>query len=381
MTKSILFVTSTRADFGKLKPLAKACRDNGYCVIFYVTGMHMLERYGMTKFEVSRVKDVQIYEVINQKVGDPLYQIISQTIMDFSTFINDKKPDLVVIHGDRAEALACAIACSTNNILSAHIEGGEISGTIDEVFRHCNTKFCNHHFVSSKLAAKRIMAFGESSENIHIIGSPELDFHAKPSGVSIEEVKKYYEIPFDSYGICIFHPVTSELDTIGKQAKHLFNALKISNKNFVIILPNNDPGSNEICSVIEKLPKNRFRVLPSMRFSYFSELMKNANCMVGNSSAGVREAPFIGISSLDIGSRQNSRSDSKSIHSAIASDEVSILGYLKKEWGQRYPSFYEFGAGNASKNFIQIIKKRSFWRVPLQKKYDNSFIEKVSNEI
>tara|TARA_E500000178_G_scaffold343313_1_gene389925 strand:- start:17321 stop:18466 length:1146 start_codon:yes stop_codon:yes gene_type:complete len=381
MTKSILFVTSTRADFGKLEPLASASRDNGYNVTFYVTGMHMLEKYGMTKFEVSRLRDIKIHEVVNQKVGDPLHQIISQTIIDFSIFLKEQNPDLVVIHGDRAEALACAIACSTNNIMSAHIEGGEISGTIDEVFRHCNTKFCNHHFVSSKLAAKRIMAFGEPSESIHVIGSPELDFHAQPSGVSIEEVREYYDIPFNSYGICIFHPVTSELDTIGKQAEQLFNALKISNKNFVIILPNNDPGSDKICSVIERLPKDNFRVLPSMRFSYFSELMKNAKCMVGNSSAGVREAPFIGISSLDIGSRQHLRSDSKSIHSAIASDEVSILGYLNNEWGQNYPSFFDFGEGNASQNFIQAVRKSSFWKISLQKKYDPSFLESWKNEI
>jgi hypothetical protein len=95
-----------------------------------------------------------------------------------------------------------------------------------------------------------------------------------------------------------FHPVTSEQDTIGRQAADLFGALDASGRNFVVIAPNNDPGSTAIFSVLEKLPKDRFRLLPSMRFAHFSELMKNAACMVGNSSAGVREAPFLGLPSM-----------------------------------------------------------------------------------
>src|SRR5690606_10437653 len=122
------------------------------------------------------------------------------------------------------------LVCATNYIRCAHVEGGEVSGTIDEVFRHCNTKLASHHFVSSERAASRVMALGEAREAIHVIGSPELDFHAGPSGVTVDEVRARYEIAFDEYGICTFHPVTSEKSSIGAQASALFGSLERSGR-------------------------------------------------------------------------------------------------------------------------------------------------------
>ena len=181
----------------------------------------------------------------------------------------EKQPDLVVVHGDRIEALACALVCSTNYILSAHIEGGEVSGTIDETFRHCNSKLCNHHFVSSDDAAKRVMALGEPSNCVHVIGSPEMDFHARDSGISIKDVKDRYNIPEGDYGICIFHPVTSEIDTMNEQANCLFQSLKMSGKHFIIICPNNDPGADQIMSAIDLLPKSQFTIHTFYAFCIF----------------------------------------------------------------------------------------------------------------
>jgi len=121
MTKSILFVTGTRADFGKLEPLAIAARDAGLDVAFFVTGMHMLARYGLTKIEVQRLPGVTVHEYLNQRDGDPQDIILAKTVTGFSDFVREAKPDLVVIHGDRVEALACALVCATNYIRSAHI--------------------------------------------------------------------------------------------------------------------------------------------------------------------------------------------------------------------------------------------------------------------
>ena len=131
MSKSIIFVTGTRADFGKLAPLAVAARDQGFAVSFFVTGMHMLEQYGLTKIEVRRMEGVEVHEFLNQRAGDPQDMILAKTVIAFSDFALEHKPDLVVIHGDRLEALACSLVCATNYIPSAHIEGGEVSGTID----------------------------------------------------------------------------------------------------------------------------------------------------------------------------------------------------------------------------------------------------------
>ena len=369
MTKSILFVTGTRADFGKLEPLAAAARDAGFDVSFFVTGMHTLERYGMTKLEVQRMSGVDVHEFLNQRMGDPQDMVLAKTVMGFSDFVAEHQPDLIVVHGDRIEALACALVAATNYIRSAHIEGGEVSGTIDEVFRHCNTKLAAHHFVSSDDAARRVMALGEPREAIHVIGSPELDFHSAPSGVSMDDVRARYEIPAGEFGICVFHPVTSEAASMGQQARDLFGALDTSGRSFVVIAPNNDPGSQDIFTALDALPSDKFRIIPSMRFAHFSELMKNAACMVGNSSAGVREAPFLGIPSLDIGTRQTNRANAPSLFTARASDTTTIAAFLTDEWGRSYQRHTAFGSGSAAQRFLEVLQDDGFWSASMQKRF------------
>ena len=368
-SRKILFVTGTRADFGKLEPLAIAARDAGFAVSFFVTGMHMLERYGLTKVEVHRMPGVQVYEFLNQRPGDPQDMILAKTVIGFSDFVTEHAPDLIVVHGDRVEALACALVAATNYIRSAHVEGGEVSGTIDEIFRHCNSKLAAHHFVSSEAAGKRVAALGEPIENIHAIGSPELDFHSADSGVGLDEVRARYDIPWADYGISVFHPVTSEAASMGAQATDLYGALQASGKNFVLIAPNNDPGSEAIFDVIRALQREQFRLIPSMRFSHFSELMKNAAMMVGNSSAGVREAPFLGIPSIDVGTRQTNRASAPSIRALKASDTPKILDFIAQNWGKRFPPHTAFGEGRAADRFVDVISSEAFWDRGLQKEF------------
>ncbi len=370
--KNLLFVTGTRADFGKLQPLAIEAIKEGFKVTFFITGMHMLDKYGLTKIEVSLNNDFETVEFLNQRDGDPQDVILSKTIIGFSDYVNELKPDMVIIHGDRVEAIACSIVCATNYILSIHIEGGEVSGTIDEIFRHCNTKLCNIHMVSSEDARKRVIQLGENKKNIYVIGSPELDIHRENSGVSISEVKKRYEITFDEYGICIFHSVTSELDKIDTQAEKFFKALCLSKKYFVVILPNNDPGSEVIKEKIQKLDKKYFKVLPSMRFNYFSELIKNCSLFIGNSSAGVRELPFLGICSINIGSRQTNRGLSSSIKQIDNFDELIIKEAILKNWNTRFEKDLAYGKGNAAKEFVNLLKKDELWEKNLQKKFKDS---------
>ncbi|WP_283177455.1 UDP-N-acetylglucosamine 2-epimerase [Gemmobacter sp. 24YEA27] len=367
--RRILFLTGTRADFGKLEPLAAAAREAGHEVTFFVTGMHMMTRYGLTAHEVRRQPGIATHEFLNQRPGDPQDIVLAKTVTGFSDFVTESRPDLIVLHGDRIEAMAGALVSATNYIRSAHIEGGEVSGTIDEVFRHCNTKLCTHHFVSSETAKRRVMALGEPEDVIHVIGSPELDFHARPSGVTLDEVRARYAIPFADYGIATFHPVTSEQATMGAQAEALFASLVESQRNFVVIAPNNDPGSEAIFRVLDALPKARFRVLPSMRFAHFSELMRNAACIVGNSSAGVREAPFLGVPSLDVGTRQTNRSDAASVTAVSAFDRAAILGFLTNAWGNKAPRDAGFGEGAAADRFVEVLADPAFWDRPLQKAF------------
>ena len=327
----------------------------------------MMEKYGLTKTEVHKAGGFDVVEFINQRSGDSQDVILAKTILGFSDFIQEARPDLVIVHGDRVEAIACALVCATNYVRCAHVEGGEVSGTIDEVFRHCNTKLSTIHLVSSESARKRILRLGEPKASVYVIGSPELDKHAQPSGVTIDEVRAHYEIPFDNYGIAMFHPVTSEASDIGAQAAALFSTLEDSQRSMVVILPNNDPGSDDIMSVIRSLPSDRFRIIPSMRFSYFSELLKNASAVIGNSSVGVREAPFLGVPSLDVGSRQTHRSEANSITSCDACDAEAIRQFLKTQWGHRHAPYRGFGSGSAAEMFGNLLTSDAFWSLPMQK--------------
>ncbi len=372
VSREILFVTGTRADFGKLEPLALAARKAGHQVSFFVTGMHMMSKYGLTKNEVHRSGDFKVIEFVNQRPGDPQDIVLSKTISGFSDYLQESRPDLIVVHGDRVEAIACCLVSAINYVRCAHVEGGEVSGTIDEVFRHCNTKLSTVHLVSSDTAKKRILRMGEAESSVHVIGSAELDIHATDTGVSIEQVIQRYDICSPDYGICVFHPVTSERASMGAQADALFDALEASGRYFVVIKPNNDPGSDQIEARIGKLPKDRFRVLPSMRFAYFSTLMKNAGVIVGNSSMGVREAPFIGIPSLDIGSRQTNRSDASSVYHCLATNRAEITAFLQKQWSKRYPPHKEFGEGTAADHFARLLDDEAFWSSPLQKSFVDS---------
>ena len=370
MPRSIVFVTGTRADYGKMEPLAQAAFEMGFDVEIFITGMHMLARYGTTKREVHARTHFKRVEFINQRHGDPMEIVLSKTVTGFSDYLEERRPDLVVIHGDRVEALAASLVCAMKYVRCAHVEGGEVSGTIDEVFRHCNSKLASYHFVSSEEAKRRVMRLGEPENTIAVIGSPELDMHSQPSGVTLADVRERYEIPFAEYGIAVFHPVTSEQDTIGPQADALTAALDASGRDFVVIMPNNDPGNEAIFAAIERLPREQFRVLPSMRFAHFSELLRNASAVVGNSSLGVREAPFLGIPSLDVGSRQSNRAHGPSIRHAAAGDRDAILGFLRDEWGRRYPSQGAFGEGNAQSRFRDVLADGAFWARDLQKSFD-----------
>lgn len=367
--KKLLFITGTRADFSKLSTLISAVDSSKYEKLIFTTGMHMLEKYGLTKLEVQKISDAEHVDFVNQRPEDTLDTILTKTITGLSDYIVEAKPDIVIFHGDRIESLAAALACSTNYVTSIHVEGGELSGTIDEVFRHAITKLSDFHLVCCDEAEERIIQLGENPRRIFNIGSPELDFHSKDSGVLIDEVKDYYEIPYINYGICIFHPITTEYNTIKSQAENFFNQVIETDKNFVVIEPNNDMGCNEIRNVISNLPKERFRILPSMRFNYFSELMKNCKIFIGNSSVGVREAPFMGLASVNVGTRQDRRSNHKSITNLPEINESNLTNIIIREWGKRYESCKKFWAGGSANAFKEFIKNQNLDKQIKQKRF------------
>ena len=175
--KKILFITGTRADFGKLKLLINACDlDESLDVYIFVTGMHILPKYGGTEHEVLKCNYKNVYTYINQRHNDPQDIILANTIQGLGNYVSIKKPDMLVVHGDRLEALAGGIVGSLNNIIVAHIEGGEVSGTIDESIRHSISKLSHIHFVANEEAKLRLISLGEEEGHIYNTGCPSIDY-------------------------------------------------------------------------------------------------------------------------------------------------------------------------------------------------------------
>jgi len=368
--RKILFLTGTRADFGKIKGLiSKLEETDGFEAFIFVTGMHMLHNYGYTLLEVERCGYKNIYTYNNHTHESTMDLTLAKTIEGFSNYVKTIKPDLIVVHGDRVEALAGAIVGSLNNILVAHIEGGEISGTIDELIRHSVSKLSHIHYTANEEAKHRLMQMGELSESIFTIGSPDIDVMFSNALPQLSEVKGYYEIPFNDYAVAMFHPVTTEVTTIAEDALAFVDGLKNSHKNYVVIYPNNDLGSEAILNAYKALENNnKFKIFPSVRFEYFLTLLKHAQFIIGNSSAGVREAPYYGIPSIDIGTRQRNRAKLSSVINCKckaaeilkAIDEIALIKSEKMQI---------FGVGDSATKFLKSLKSEALWRINHQKQF------------
>lgn len=370
--KTILFVTGTRADFGKLKPLMQAVdKTDGLRAVVFVTGMHTLKLYGRTQNEVERAGFRDIHVFHNQCPNEAMDQILANTISGLSRFVHENRPDLIVVHGDRVETLAGAIVGALNNLLVAHVEGGERSGTIDELIRHAVSKMSHAHFVSNREAADRLLQLGEVPESIFEIGSPDVDVMKSASLPSLRETLDYYRIPFDRYGILLFHPVTTELESLDGHAEQVVSALERSALKWIVVYPNNDAGSHSILRAYQArlTDQTRFRLFPSIRFEFFLVLLENATVLLGNSSAGVREAPMYGVPSVNVGTRQHLRYVGKEvINVGYSADEIltalTTCGEIRRS---RECDWSHFGTGGSADLFLAAIKTDDFWNIPRQK--------------
>ena len=366
--KRIVFLTGTRADYGKLKSLISILDSSPNFEIFvFVTGMHMLSKYGSTHLEVDKSGFKNIFKFINQNEGDNMDKILVKTISGFSDYIKEISPNFILVHGDRLEALAGAIVGSFNNIITGHVEGGEVSGTIDEIIRHSVSKLSQVHFVANEEAKRRLLQLGEEEEAIHVIGSPDIDIMNSNNLPSLEEVRSHYEFDFEKYAIILFHPVTTELPLLLDQVKEFVNQVIDSKLNYIVIYPNNDPGSNIILNEYKRLEDNsNFKVYPSMRFEYFLTLLNNSLFIIGNSSAGIREAPHYGVPSVNIGSRQNGRVKCNLVINVEVNEiKTAIESALLFEHGK----YNFFGDGNSAPKFFHVLNKSSFWEQKTQKKF------------
>lgn len=370
-TKKILFLTGTRADFGKIKSLIQVIESDSHFEAFvFVTGMHLQKEYGYTLIEVERSGFKNIHTFENHTDETTMDLTLAKTIEGLSHYVKVCNPDMIVIHGDRVEALAGAIVGSLNNILVAHIEGGEISGTIDELIRHATSKMSHIHFVSNEQAQRRLIQMGEIDASVFVIGSPDVDIMFSHSLPSLSEAKEYYNIDFQKYAIAMFHPVTTEVMYMKEYATSFVNALVNDNHNYIIVYPNNDLGSKIILEEYKRLNNtSRFRIFPSLRFEYFLTLLKNASFIIGNSSAGIREAPYYGLPIINIGTRQQNRALHADIINTDYSDK-SILDALNQiDVHETTKALDDFGKGNSAQLFLESLQKNDIWKLNHQKQF------------
>lgn len=369
--KKIVFITGTRADYGKIKSVIKMLdNSNTFDVYIYVTGMHLLEKYGNTYIEIQKDGFNNIF--LSKRIDNSLSmdEILANNILQFTKFVKNIKPDMIFVHGDRVEAMAGAIVGALNNIYVSHIEGGEISGTIDESIRHAISKLANFHFVSNESSKKNLIQMGEDANNIFIVGSPDIDIMVK-NNYDIDYIKKKYNINFENYAIMIYHPVISEIDFLKNKIKVLVDSIIESDRNYVVIYPNNDMGSDIILEEYKRLIGNdKIIMYPSIRFEYFLTLLKYSDFVIGNSSLGIRESGFYGIPTINVGTRQNGRYDLRTQKNICCVNEkkLEIINAINEIEKYKYKDKM-FGNGDSDKRILKILECDKLWKRNIQKKF------------
>ena len=174
--KKLLFITGTRADYGKIKALIREVEaSEEFEAFIYVSGMHLLKVFGNTYKEVLKDKFKNVYADFSLTQSGNMSYDLGDVVCHLTSYVDHIHPDMIIVHGDRIDALAGAVVGALNNIRVAHIEGGEVSGTIDESIRHAISKFAHLHFVCNEEAKKRLIQLGEEEKRIYVIGSPDID--------------------------------------------------------------------------------------------------------------------------------------------------------------------------------------------------------------
>ena len=367
VNKKLLFITGTRADYGKMKSVISAAyKDKSFTPYLFVTGMHLMEEHGLT---VNHIEFDNLYRFENHTSGSGMDKILATTVKGLSEYIEKIKPHMIIVHGDRVEALAGAIVGSLNNILVSHFEGGEVSGTVDDSLRHSITKLSHLHFVADVRARKRILQLGERAKSVLKIGAPEVDALNAASVENLHHLKKMYNVSFHRYSILLFHSVTTELEQLEFHCEALVDSVVKSRRKYLVISPNNDHGSQIIKEHYKVLQKNpNFRFLHSLPFEHYIGLLKGADMIVGNSSSGVKEAPYLGIASVNIGSRQNNRVEAPSIINCLP-HRADIGNAIRFAGRHTFPTKGSANEVGAARRFISLLNTSELWRTNIQKSF------------
>ena len=355
----IFIITERRADYSRFKPIMNLIKKEHYLdYILVVTGAHLRKEMGYTKDEILRDGFKIDYEIDMFKddsdSGAAMVRSFSRVAEKVTFCLEESSPDLILAGFDIGANLAVTIAGAHMNIPVAHIQGGEVTGTIDESIRHAMTKFSHYHFASNEDALNRLVKLGEVRERIFNVGCPSID--AILDTPDNPDILNKYNLSKDNYFILLQHPVTSEMEKSKHQIQTTLSAIDKSKINVLIILPNNDAGFSEI---IKELKNSKINYVESLGISDYINLLKRSSGLIGNSSSGIHETSTFNIPTVNIGSRQTGRLRPKNVFDVDHNEEQIVLAINKCIEFKRNKIKVKnpYGDGKSASRIIEIIKK------------------------
>ncbi len=375
--RKIAVVVTARPSYSRVKTVLNAIVNHPSLELqLIVAASALLDRYGSAVNYIEKDGFKIAAKVFNVLEGENLTAAAKTTgigILEISSVFDNLKPDIVVTVADRFETMATAIAASYMNIPLAHIQGGEVTGNIDEKVRHAITKLADYHFVASQDAKERVIKLGENPDFVFNTGCPSIDLALKiknSTELSFNPYQKYGGVGSEpdlknGYLVVMQHPVTTEYEDSRKHIELTLQAIKEINMPTLWFWPNVDAGADGTSSGIRSFRENHtlknVHFFKNMEGQDFLELLQNSKCLVGNSSVGIRECSFLGVSAVNIGSRQNRRERANNVID-IDYDFDEIVSAVKIQVANPKPKSENiYGEGNSGKIITNLLNE-----VPLQ---------------
>ncbi len=371
--RKICVVVTARPSYSRIKTALQAIKDHPELELqLVVAASALLDRYGSAVKYIEEDGFKISAKVFNILEGENLTAAAKTTgigIIELASVFDNLSPDIVVTIADRFETMATAVAASFMNIPLAHIQGGEVTGNIDEKVRHSISKLSDYHFVSSEDAYQRVLKLGENPSYIFNSGCPSIDLAV--------EVKNQPEMDFDlieryggvggsidvnsPYIVVMQHPVTNEYKMSRKHIEETLLAVIELNIPTFWFWPNVDAGSDGtskgIRSFREKGNTDNIHFFKNMKGVDFLRLLYNSDCLIGNSSVGIRECAFLGIPVVNIGSRQNKRIRGNNVIDINYSKE-EIKNAITRHINSPKPKFSDvYGGGDAGIKIAQTLSE------------------------